>query len=139
MFVLAGKVNNWPPLPKNFPIKPCFYQDFSEEIPSEYQRVCKMIYYLWMCEYLWPEQPTNWWAETSRSAGGLLLFNRRHVNLVTCLSEQEIKAGGGCDGQLQPLPFTLLPTVTVLCSSSELCDSVPQRSGLPRLLHPGLH
>uniref|UniRef100_A0A673AGA0 Secretory carrier-associated membrane protein n=1 Tax=Sphaeramia orbicularis TaxID=375764 RepID=A0A673AGA0_9TELE len=40
--------NNWPPLPKSFPIKPCFYQDFSEEIPLEYQRVCKMMYYLWM-------------------------------------------------------------------------------------------
>ncbi|KAF7652287.1 hypothetical protein LDENG_00098780 [Lucifuga dentata] len=44
----AGKENNWPPLPKSFPIKPCFYQDFSEEIPPESQRVCKMIYYLWM-------------------------------------------------------------------------------------------
>ncbi|XP_070686807.1 secretory carrier-associated membrane protein 2 [Pempheris klunzingeri] len=44
----AGKENNWPPLPKSFPIKPCFYQDFSEEIPPESQRVCKMLYYLWM-------------------------------------------------------------------------------------------
>ncbi|XP_061533825.1 secretory carrier-associated membrane protein 2 [Phycodurus eques] len=44
----SGKQNNWPPLPKSFPIKPCFYQDFSEEIPNEYQRVCKMMYYLWM-------------------------------------------------------------------------------------------
>uniref|UniRef100_A0A8C1UPK5 Secretory carrier-associated membrane protein n=1 Tax=Cyprinus carpio TaxID=7962 RepID=A0A8C1UPK5_CYPCA len=43
-----GKENNWPPLPKFFPIKPCFYQDFNEEIPVEYQRVCKMMYYLWM-------------------------------------------------------------------------------------------
>ncbi|KAJ4937626.1 hypothetical protein JOQ06_002258 [Pogonophryne albipinna] len=44
----TGKQNNWPPLPKSFPIKACFYQDFSEEIPPEYQRVCKMMYYLWM-------------------------------------------------------------------------------------------
>lgn len=44
----SGKENNWPPLPKSFPIKPCFYQDFSEDIPPEYQRVCKMMYYLWM-------------------------------------------------------------------------------------------
>lgn len=44
----TGKANNWPPLPSSFPIKPCFYQDFSEEIPVEYQRVCKMMYYLWM-------------------------------------------------------------------------------------------
>ncbi|XP_071348409.1 secretory carrier-associated membrane protein 2 [Trachinotus anak] len=44
----TGKENNWPPLPRSFPIKPCFYQDFSEDIPPEYQRVCKMMYYLWM-------------------------------------------------------------------------------------------
>uniref|UniRef100_A0A3Q3ADK6 Secretory carrier-associated membrane protein n=1 Tax=Kryptolebias marmoratus TaxID=37003 RepID=A0A3Q3ADK6_KRYMA len=43
-----GKENNWPPLPRFFPIKPCFYQDFSEEIPEQYRRVCKMMYYLWM-------------------------------------------------------------------------------------------
>ncbi|KAF5906090.1 secretory carrier-associated membrane protein 2-like isoform X1, partial [Clarias magur] len=43
-----GKENNWPPLPRFFPIKPCFYQDFNEEIPPEYHRVCKMMYYLWM-------------------------------------------------------------------------------------------
>lgn len=50
--VLTGRENNWPPLPKSFPIKPCFYQDFSEEIPPESQRVCKMMYYLWMCKYI---------------------------------------------------------------------------------------
>ncbi|XP_061576784.1 secretory carrier-associated membrane protein 2 isoform X2 [Cololabis saira] len=44
----AGKANNWPRLPKSFPIRPCFYQDFEEEIPPEYQRVCRMMYYLWM-------------------------------------------------------------------------------------------
>lgn len=48
----TGKENNWPPLPKFFPIKPCFYQDFSEEIPPECQRVCKMMYYLWMCKHI---------------------------------------------------------------------------------------
>ncbi|RMB94558.1 hypothetical protein DUI87_29370 [Hirundo rustica rustica] len=40
--------NNWPPLPKRCPIKPCFYQDFSADIPADYQRICKMLYYLWM-------------------------------------------------------------------------------------------
>ncbi|KQK75076.1 Secretory carrier-associated membrane protein 2 [Amazona aestiva] len=40
--------NNWPPLPKKCPIKPCFYQDFSADIPADYQRICKMLYYLWM-------------------------------------------------------------------------------------------
>ncbi|XP_007435656.1 secretory carrier-associated membrane protein 2 [Python bivittatus] len=42
------KQNNWPPLPKNCPIKPCFYQDFSADIPADYQQICKMLYYLWM-------------------------------------------------------------------------------------------
>nr|XP_056721922.1 secretory carrier-associated membrane protein 2 isoform X2 [Euleptes europaea] len=42
------KQNNWPPLPKLCPVKPCFYQDFSADIPADYQRVCKMLYYLWM-------------------------------------------------------------------------------------------
>lgn len=42
--------NNWPPLPFWCPVKPCFYQDFSVEIPADYQRICKMLYYLWMCE-----------------------------------------------------------------------------------------
>lgn len=52
--------NNWPPLPFWCPVKPCFYQDFSVEIPADYQRICKMLYYLWMCES-WPRP---------RSSGG---------------------------------------------------------------------
>lgn len=42
------KENNWPPLPKFFPVKPCFYQDFEEEIPEEFRRICRRMYYLWM-------------------------------------------------------------------------------------------
>ncbi|CAL9702267.1 unnamed protein product [Knipowitschia caucasica] len=42
------KENNWPPLPKFFPVKPCFYQDFEEDIPEEYRRICRRMYYLWM-------------------------------------------------------------------------------------------
>uniref|UniRef100_G3WSU6 Secretory carrier-associated membrane protein n=1 Tax=Sarcophilus harrisii TaxID=9305 RepID=G3WSU6_SARHA len=45
---LNVRPNNWPPLPAGCPIKPCFYQDFSAEIPADYQRTCKMLYYLWM-------------------------------------------------------------------------------------------
>ncbi|XP_072038442.1 LOW QUALITY PROTEIN: secretory carrier-associated membrane protein 1-like [Amphiura filiformis] len=40
--------NNWPPLPSWFPLQPCFYQDFSVDIPLEFQKVVKIGYYLWM-------------------------------------------------------------------------------------------
>ncbi|KAK7912679.1 hypothetical protein WMY93_012890 [Mugilogobius chulae] len=42
--------NNWLLCPSSFPVKPCFYQDFEEEIPEEYRRICRRMYYLWMCE-----------------------------------------------------------------------------------------
>uniref|UniRef100_A0A8C9N2L5 Secretory carrier-associated membrane protein n=1 Tax=Serinus canaria TaxID=9135 RepID=A0A8C9N2L5_SERCA len=47
----AGRKNNWPPLPENFPVGPCFYQDFSVDIPVEFQKTVKIMYYLWMCKY----------------------------------------------------------------------------------------
>ncbi|GAB1298447.1 Secretory carrier-associated membrane protein 1 [Apodemus speciosus] len=43
-----GRKNNWPPLPSNFPVGPCFYQDFSVDIPVEFQKTVKLMYYLWM-------------------------------------------------------------------------------------------
>ncbi|CAE1152109.1 unnamed protein product [Acanthosepion pharaonis] len=44
----TSRQNNWPPLPKWFPIGPCFYQDFSVDIPLEFQKTVKFAYYLWM-------------------------------------------------------------------------------------------
>lgn len=40
--------NNWPPFPSWFPINPCFFQDFSLDIPPEFQKIVKMMYYLWL-------------------------------------------------------------------------------------------
>ena len=40
--------NNWPPMPKWFPLGPCFYQDFGVDIPMEFQTTVKMLYYLWI-------------------------------------------------------------------------------------------
>uniref|UniRef100_A0A803TGG7 Secretory carrier-associated membrane protein n=1 Tax=Anolis carolinensis TaxID=28377 RepID=A0A803TGG7_ANOCA len=53
------KVNNFPPLPKFIPLKPCFYQNFADEIPVDHQNLVQKIYRLWMCE-LWPSVRRDW-------------------------------------------------------------------------------
>nr|XP_061800529.1 secretory carrier-associated membrane protein 1-like [Nerophis lumbriciformis] len=44
----GGRRNNWPPLPGRFPVRPCFYHDIAVDIPVEYQKTVKNMYYLWM-------------------------------------------------------------------------------------------
>jgi len=40
--------NNWPPLPENFCVQPCFYHDINIDIPSEFQKIVQNLYYLWI-------------------------------------------------------------------------------------------
>ncbi|XP_044735249.1 secretory carrier-associated membrane protein 1 isoform X2 [Chrysoperla carnea] len=40
--------NNWPPLPAQCPFQPCFYQDIEVDIPLEFQKIVRHLYYLWM-------------------------------------------------------------------------------------------
>lgn len=49
-FFFSEKANNFPPLPKFIPLKPCFYQDFDAEIPPQHRTMAKRLYYLWMRE-----------------------------------------------------------------------------------------
>ncbi|KAM4573616.1 secretory carrier-associated membrane protein 2 [Odontesthes bonariensis] len=88
----TGKANNWPPLPKSFPIKPCFYQDFAEEIPTEYERVCRMMYYLWMFNCV-------------------TLF----LNLLACLAYFTTDASYGVDFGLSILWLILFTPCSFLC------------------------
>jgi len=45
-----ARQNNWPPLTSwcPFGLKPCFYQDISVDIPVEFQKIVKNLYYLWV-------------------------------------------------------------------------------------------
>lgn len=89
---LHVRPNNWPPLPAGCPIKPCFYQDFSAEIPADYQRTCKMLYYLWMLHSV-----------------TLLL------NLLACLAWFYAKDYRGVDFGLSILWFVLFTPCAFIC------------------------
>ncbi|KAG8197188.1 hypothetical protein JTE90_011346 [Oedothorax gibbosus] len=43
-----ARANNWPPLPDSFCVGPCFYQDIAVDIPLEFQKLVKTMYYLWI-------------------------------------------------------------------------------------------
>ncbi|KAJ7994671.1 hypothetical protein DPEC_G00251890 [Dallia pectoralis] len=86
------KENNWPPLPKFSPIKPCFYQDFDGDIPEEYQRICKRMYYLWMFH-------------------SVTLF----LNLLACLAYFTVDTSAGVDFGLSILWFILFTPVAFVC------------------------
>lgn len=89
---MTAKENNWPPLPKFSPIKPCFYQDFNEDIPEEYQKICKRMYYLWMFH-------------------SITLF----LNLLACLAYFTADPNAGVDFGLSILWFVLFTPVSFVC------------------------
>uniref|UniRef100_A0A3P8VEH9 Secretory carrier-associated membrane protein n=1 Tax=Cynoglossus semilaevis TaxID=244447 RepID=A0A3P8VEH9_CYNSE len=89
--VLANE-NNWPPLPSFFPVKPCFDQNFEEDIPEEYRRICKRMYYLWMFH-------------------SATLF----LNLLACLAYFTVDNQYGVDFGLSILWFILFTPVAFVC------------------------
>ena len=47
-------VKNFPPFPQWCcnPFKPCYYQDINREIPAEFQKWVRVLFYLWICKTL---------------------------------------------------------------------------------------
>ncbi|XP_005992695.1 secretory carrier-associated membrane protein 1 isoform X3 [Latimeria chalumnae] len=82
----GGRKNNWPPLPQNFPVGPCFYQDFSVDIPVEFQKTVKIMYYLWM--YRQRESPVpSWNSSVDSSASKLKEIENMLKNLVDTVNK----------------------------------------------------
>ncbi|XP_010794498.1 secretory carrier-associated membrane protein 1 [Notothenia coriiceps] len=90
--VSGGRKNNWPPLPEKFPVGPCFYQDITVDIPVEFQKTVKIMYYLWMFH-----------------TGTLL------ANLVGCLAWFCVDASHGVDFGLSILWFLLFTPCSFVC------------------------
>ncbi|XP_078531341.1 secretory carrier-associated membrane protein 1 [Lissotriton helveticus] len=88
----GGRKNNWPPLPQNFPVGPCFYQDFSVDIPVEFQKTVKIMYYMWMFH-------------------AVTLF----VNVFGCLAWFCVDPARGVDFGLAILWFMLLTPCSFVC------------------------
>nr|XP_033776904.1 secretory carrier-associated membrane protein 2 [Geotrypetes seraphini] len=84
--------NNWPPLPARCPVKPCFYQDFSADIPADYQQTCKMLYYLWMLHAV-----------------------THLLNLLACLAWFTVDSNRGVDFGLSILWFLLFTPCAFVC------------------------
>ncbi|CAL8352353.1 unnamed protein product [Merluccius merluccius] len=89
---LGERVNNWPPFPRIFPIKPCFHQDFQEDIPEQYRKICIRMYYLWLfhCTTLF-------------------------MNVWACLAYFIADAAYGVDFGLSILWFILFSPVAFIC------------------------
>uniref|UniRef100_A0A3Q3F5D9 Secretory carrier-associated membrane protein n=1 Tax=Labrus bergylta TaxID=56723 RepID=A0A3Q3F5D9_9LABR len=88
----GGRKNNWPPLPENLPVGPCFYHDITVDIPVEFQKTVKIMYYLWMFH-----------------TGTLL------ANLIGCLAWFCVDASRGVDFGLAILWFMLFTPCSFVC------------------------
>uniref|UniRef100_A0A3B3CCF2 Secretory carrier-associated membrane protein n=1 Tax=Oryzias melastigma TaxID=30732 RepID=A0A3B3CCF2_ORYME len=88
----GGRKNNWPPLPENLPVGPCFYHDISVDIPVEFQKTVKIMYYLWMFH-----------------TGTLL------ANLIACLSWFCVDGTRGVDFGLSILWCLLFTPCSFVC------------------------
>ncbi|XP_062340147.1 secretory carrier-associated membrane protein 1-like [Osmerus eperlanus] len=88
----GGRKNNWPPLPEKFPVGPCFYHDITVDIPVEFQKTVKIMYYLWMFH-----------------TGTLL------ANMIGCLAWFCVDSSRGVDFGLAMLWFMIFTPCSFVC------------------------
>ncbi|CAG5867694.1 unnamed protein product [Menidia menidia] len=93
-----GRKNNWPPLPENFPVGPCFYHDITVDIPVEFQ---KMLFFIISVPH--PPPPL------SVHTGTLL------ANMLGCLAWFCVDATRGVDFGLSILWLLLFTPCSFVC------------------------
>uniref|UniRef100_A0AAZ3QE62 Secretory carrier-associated membrane protein n=1 Tax=Oncorhynchus tshawytscha TaxID=74940 RepID=A0AAZ3QE62_ONCTS len=105
----GGRKNNWPPLPEKFPVGPCFYHDITVDIPVDFQKTVKIMYYIWMFH-----------------TGTLF------ANMFGCLAWFCVDASRGVDFGLSMLWFMIFTPCSFVCWYRPLY-------GAFRSLHTQLH
>lgn len=82
--------NNWPPLPEQCCFQPCFYQEIQVDIPLEFQKIVRYLYYLWICKFLllaliWSIKEVTFVVHGSimllNIVGGIILLNFKIIGL----------------------------------------------------------
>ncbi|CAM9909319.1 unnamed protein product [Lampetra planeri] len=87
-----ARKNNWPPLPAKCPVGPCFYQDFAIDIPLDFQRTVRILYYMWMFH-------------------SITLF----LNVLGCLAWFIVDASKGVDFGLSIVWFIVFTPCSFVC------------------------
>lgn len=120
------KVNNFPPLPKFIPLKPCFYQDFEADIPPQHRSLTKRLYYLWMCEYCGNEGEGLVWGAGGE---GCLRMRIRLSNCRICMAWGIFPLL--VPGKLPPTDLSFLPLLlSLVCRAISLFASLPRPTGV---------
>ncbi|XP_071846048.1 secretory carrier-associated membrane protein 1-like isoform X2 [Apostichopus japonicus] len=88
--------NNFPPLPKWFPVGPCFYQDFAVDIPVSFQKIVKIGFYLWL-------------------GYSILLFINIFVALGYFAADKRKDSPSGSTFVVSILYFAVMPAASYLC------------------------
>nr|KAF6388722.1 secretory carrier membrane protein 5 [Myotis myotis] len=103
---MAERVNNFPPLPKFIPLKPCFYQDFEADIPPQHLSMTKRLYYLFTpCSYVCWFRPIYKAFKTDSSFSFMAFFFTFMAQLVISIIQAVGIPGWGICGWIATISF----------------------------------